>query len=150
MMNDCQEFVWEYIEKLEAIPLDGMTWVKPMPIFSPMLTAKDFTITEAKVITLLTEPGTIRAVSSVKNATNGRTYTNTISYDLLERTLNSMDQLFTLDLKAHHLRITFQNGHQALVRAGNNCYTFTHHDEDNGRIECQFIINNVSGVQTVI
>lgn len=148
--ENCEEQVWENLSDVEAIPLSGASFSLPLQIEKSTLAASEFSVTESQVVKLFPDALSIKASDSVKDTVSGRLHTVSVSFHPIEKSAEMLSLLDGIATTPHHLRLTFWNGRQAIVRATRDSYSFIHFHGEDGYQNCQFNIQDCSGVQFIL
>lgn len=150
MIENCDEQIWDDLSAIEVIPLGAASFALPMQVCSSVISTDVMTIDESRVLQVPTYPGSIKASENVKDNVSGRSRNVSVTFNPFLLSRDVLQELDRICHEPHHLRLTFWNGTQAVVRATRDSYTFTHAHGEDGHEACSFNIHNVSGIQFIL
>lgn len=149
-MLNCIENFYDEIIKIEAIPMREASFAHPFALPLMSMAQADVTIGDAaKIMEVLHEDGTAKAEAKFSDGVSGRYATVTVSFTQEQHTTAAFTQMSSLSRKAHHLRLTTLDGKVMFVRTLQDSYKFIA-DQQDGKYQCVFTIQNVNGIQDFV
>lgn len=148
-MENCNNRRTGIISALTAYRVGEISFSHPFNILRPYLNDTDYKIPDGlKPIRVSIAPETAELSDDSDIANHGRPVNVTLKFSLRDNSPSEMDKLMLLHNGTYDLVVEYFGGAVAIIRSDVDGYLFDWNDGKTA-IECQFTIQNVSGIQSV-
>lgn len=145
---NCKENYYELIGSIEAYPDSAVTFGRPFnmekksdrPEFTPSGDRK-------QILPMKKKSGSLKETPSV--SVSGESYEVVVAWEVEEVTQDTYAILESLKTETNHLIVRSFGEGEMFIRSVPGAHSFEY-SENNGVLECELTINNLTGVQRIV